>query len=159
MITLKHSIIALSVLASTPLMAAQPVTAKDVADAQVITVTTSAVNGFVNIANGRNCLAADSKGQPSLVTCEKGSHAAPVTKTVHVIQLKQGLCLSDDGRGPVLKTCNSLDPSQQWTALDRGPTEVKNAFSGECLTAAGLNKAVKVDKCNGSYTQSWKLPQ
>lgn len=151
------SVIFISVVA--PCMASAPAIQEGASDAKVHTITVTKTDGFVNIANGRNCLAADVKQQPNLVTCDADKKNSQVEKIVRVIQLEEGLCLSDGEHGLRLESCDATAQDQQWTALDNIPTEIKNISSGKCLTAKGLNKTVTADTCDGSYTQSWNLPQ
>lgn len=130
----------------------------DISQSFVSTVTTSRMNGFLSIANGRNCLVADTLGQPSLVSCPTGEKAKTVISTFTVIEVAQGRCLSDGEQGPELKRCDINDPDQQWRALPTRSTEVRNQSSNRCLTATGLNKPVTLEACSGLPSQAWTLP-
>ncbi|MBH2712859.1 hypothetical protein I5L07_21745 [Serratia marcescens] len=53
----------------------------DVQDAKIVTVVTKSVAGYLNIANGRNCLMESAQGKPTLLPCNSvnkfRSEAAP----------------------------------------------------------------------------------
>ncbi len=154
--------IALTLMAgSASLMAAGKIAVSepDITQAHVTTVDTSTLNGFVSIARGRNCVAEDASGVPSLLTCPSAPEAGTVTANFNIIQLSHGRCLSDDGNGPVMKSCDISDPSQQWDALTATPTHIKNINTKRCLTSVGLDKPLKLESCIGSAAQTWDLPK
>lgn len=146
---------------SMPLLAAEQVAIldSDISHSFVSTITTSRVNGFLSIANGRNCLATDEQGTPSLISCPVGKKDKTVTNVFTMIEVAQGFCLAEGGKGPVLKNCDSNDLAQQWDALSTRSTEIKNRESNRCLTAAGINKPVTLAVCFGGPSQAWTLPQ
>ena len=152
------AILAVTVVASFSAMA---VSELDVQDAKVVTVTTKSAAGYLNIANGRNCLMENAQGKPALLACDsvKKLGSAVETSSLHYIVLQSSQCLSDNGTDTLVgETCNYQDTKQQWKALPNVQTEVRNVASNKCLTAAGLNNQVKMAVCSGVPAQSWKLP-
>ncbi|MCW2473746.1 MULTISPECIES: RICIN domain-containing protein [unclassified Symbiopectobacterium] len=148
-------------VSSASLMAAEKSTIReqDLAQAFVITLNATTVNGFVSIARGRNCVVQGANGIPTLLTCPEASKTAPVTTAFKIIELSHDECLADDGMGPVVKRCDIKDPAQHWDALTAGPTHVKNFETKRCLTSVGLDKPLKLQSCTGSFAQTWVLPQ
>lgn len=146
---------------SASLMAAgkNTISEQDLAQASVITLNSTTVNGFVSNARGRNCVVKGENGVPTLRACPEASKAAPATKTFNIIELSHDSCLADDGIGPVVKRCDIRDPSQHWDALAAVPTHVKNIETKRCLTSVGLDKPLKMENCTGSYAQTWDLPK
>ncbi|MEA9390740.1 ricin-type beta-trefoil lectin domain protein [Acerihabitans sp. TG2] len=135
-------------------------TARSVEGAQVTTLTTTVTKGSLNIANGRNCLTENVRGVPVLASCQNTTNASPETSTVIFIEVTAGKCLTDAGNEePSLATCDHQDKKQQWMALPVGGTDVRNVASNTCLTAAGLDKPVKMASCSGLPGQSWTLPR
>jgi Ricin-type beta-trefoil lectin domain len=136
------------------------VSQEDIQGAKVVTVTTEAVSGHLNIANGRNCLDENDQGQPTLLACDSAAETSPEKTTLHFIVLKSGQCLSDEGgTTPVMATCDYQNTKQQWKALQGVGTDVRNVASNKCLTTAGLDKPVTMVACAGLPAQNWKLPQ
>ncbi|EMW1017728.1 RICIN domain-containing protein [Serratia marcescens] len=134
----------------------------DVQDAKIVTVVTKSVAGYLNIANGRNCLMESAQGKPTLLPCNSvnkfRSEAAP-PPPLHYIVLQSGRCLSDNGTAPLEGvTCNYQDTRQQWKILPNTQTNIRNVASKKCLTADGLNNQVKMALCSGVPAQSWKQP-
>lgn len=132
----------------------------DIQRAKVVMVTTEVIYGHLNIANGRNCLSENVQGKPALLACESADPVSPEKSSTRYIVLKSGQCLSDAGGAtPVMAVCDFQDKKQQWAALPFAGTEVRNAASNKCLTAAGLDKPVTMAACAGLPAQAWTLPQ
>lgn len=149
----------ISICVSSMVAQAEGLSASDLEEAQVTTLTTAVTKGFLNIANGRNCLTGNSRDVPVLATCQEYSNKKPETSVINFIEVKAGKCLTDAGDSePFLATCDNQDKKQQWKALSAVGTEVRNVASNNCLTASGLDNPVKMVKCSGSSGQSWKLP-
>ncbi|WP_337261871.1 MULTISPECIES: ricin-type beta-trefoil lectin domain protein [unclassified Serratia (in: enterobacteria)] len=140
---------------------AMAVSTSDIQSAKVITVTTKTTAGYLNVANGRNCLAEKTLGEPALLACDDTTPVTPEeeSSTLHYIVLNSGQCLSDEGSTLGVATCDYQNTKQQWKAFQDIQTEVRNIASNKCLTTAGLNKPVKMLACSGLPAQNWKLPQ
>lgn len=144
-----------------PFMAAHAdeLSAQELSGAQVTTLTTTTTKGFLNIANGRNCLTENPQNTPILSACQNNAQEQPKTSTVHFIEIG-GKCLIDNGDSSLsLVACDQQDKKQQWLAEPPGGTEIRNVESNSCLTSAGLDKPVKMTQCNGVPAQNWTLPQ
>lgn len=149
--------------ASSPVVfASSPgITASDIDNAKVISVMTSSKQGFVNIANGRNCLMVGEDDRPSLLPCQTPS-ATPKNETLtfSLIILENNLCLTDEGDDvPGFAKCDIQDEHLKWQVLTGSGTEIKNSATHKCLTANGIDKAVKLITCNGIPAQYWSLPK
>lgn len=151
----------MSLLVSMPLLASEQnmIIDADISQSFVSTITITRTNGFLAIANGRNCLVSDAQGKPRLMSCPVGKRDHSVTSTYTIIEVSQGRCLADGGEGPVLRNCDNNDLAQQWDTLPTRTTEVKNRESNRCLTAAGINNPVTLEACFGGPSQAWSLPQ
>lgn len=140
---------------------AMAVSTSDVVGAKVVTVTTKSADGYLSIANGRNCLMENAQGKPALLACDrvKRPGSGEETSSLRFIVLQSGKCLSDNGTDTLTGvTCNFQDAKQQWQILTNVPTDVRNTASNKCLTASGLNNPVRITTCSGAPAQSWILP-
>lgn len=137
------------------------VSASDVHGAKIVTVTIKLADGYMSIADGRNCLMENAQGKPAFLPCGRVKRlgSGEETSSLHFIVLQSGKCLSDNGTDTLTGvTCNFKDAKQQWQALTKVPTDVRNTASNKCLTASELNNPVWTTACSGAPAQSWILP-
>lgn len=135
------------------------VSANEIKSAQIVTMTTETIPGYLSIARGRNCMKENAEGLPILSACDNQAAGETTKSFVHYIILESGRCLTDNGTGwPETASCNYQDENQQWKAQRTNGTEIRNVATKKCLTTTGLNKPVKMADCSGIPAQYWQLP-